>query len=207
LVISKIEKQKKNSKRVSLFVDGKFMCGIYEDTLIKYGLNRGDDISKETLNQLQNFDEYLYAKKVSYDLLSYRLRSIREIKDKLKAKKVSSHSIEKTINHLTELGLLNDEEFARQLIQSNISYKPKGKSLIKQKLYQKGISKQVAGKMLNDIFSNINEKNLIIPIFEKYLKKLKTGDINIKKRKIFSYLAGKGFDFDIINEIIREKLS
>jgi regulatory protein len=207
LVITKIEKQRKNSRRISLYIDGEFACGLYEDTLVKYGLRTGDEISKEILNEIINFDEYLYAKKSAFDLLSYRLRSIREIKDKLKAKKISSKTVERTLKHLKDLGLLNDDEFARQLILSNISSRPKGKGVIKQKLYQKGISKQVSEKILNEVFENIDEKKIAIDVFEKYSKKLKTDNNIQKKRKIFSYLARKGFDFDIINEIIHEKIN
>lgn len=206
MVITKIEKQRKNSKRVSLFIDGEFACGIYEDTLVKYALKAGDEITKKTIDEIINFDEYLYAKKASFDLLSYRLRSTREIKDKLRAKKISVKTINRTIEHLQEMGLMNDEEFARQFIQSYISTKPKGKNFIRQKLFQKGISKQIADKMLDGIYTNVDEKQIALDVLEKYLKRVRAKDISEKKRKIFSYLASKGFNFDIINEIIYEKL-
>ena len=206
MVISKIEKQKKNTKRVSIFIDGEFEYGVTEGTLLKYGLKSGDEINRKMLNEIIEFDEYLYAKKSSFDLLSYRLRSEREIKDKLKTKKVSSKTIDRTIEHLRELGLLNDEEFARQLIQNYISGKPKGKTFIKQKLFSKGISREISEKILNEIFENIDEKQIITGLFKKYCKKLQKSDKIEKKRKIFAYLAGKGFDFDVINQVIHENL-
>jgi len=205
--ITKIQRQSKNSKRVSIFIDGEFGCGLYEDTLLKYNLNQGDEISKETLDEIINFDEYLFSKKAAFDLLSYRLRSEKELKDKLRLKKISSKTIEKTIKHLEELALLNDEEFARQLVLENISSKPKGKNLIRQKLFQKGISKQISDRVLDNIYESIDEKQIICDILVKYSKKLKSKDIYDKKRKIFSYLARKGFDFDSINEVINEKLT
>ena len=207
MLISKIKRQSKNSKRVSIFIDDEFKCGLYEDTVVKYNLSTGDEISEETLDAIINFDEYLYAKKASFDLLSYRLRSEKEIKDKLKLKKISLRTIEKTIKHLKELSLLNDEEFAKQLVLENISSKPKGKNLIRQKLFQKGISKRISEQVLEDVFKSIDEKKIISELFEKYSKKVGSADIYEKKRKIFSYLARKGFDFEIINEVIQEKLT
>lgn len=207
MVITKIERQRKNSKRVSLFIDGEFKCGLNDDTLVKYELKTGDRITKDTIDEVIKFDEYLFAKKAAYDLLSYRLRSIREIKDRLKQRKISAGTIERTISHLKELGLLNDEEFARQMVLANVRTKPKGRNVIKQKLFQKGISGQVSERILDEVFGNIDEKQIVLEVFEKYSKKLRTADKEGKKRKIFSYLARKGFDFDIINEIIREKLT
>lgn len=206
MVISKIEKQKKNRKRVSIFIDGEFECGVTEDSVVKFGLKSGDDISRKKLTEIIDFDEYLYAKKSAFDFLSYRLRSEREIKDKLKNKKISSKTIVRTIDHLRELGLLNDEEFTKQVIQNYITGKPKGKNFIKQKLFQKGVSRQISEKILEEVFTDVNEKQIILEVFDKYSKKLQNYDNKEKKRKIFAYLAGKGFDFDLINQVIYEKL-
>ena len=140
MLITKITKQKKSSKRFNLYVDDEFACGLGVDTIAKYGLSAGDKISKKTLDELLGFDEYIYAKKISYDLLSFRLRSTKEIRDKLRFKKISPKIIDRTISHLSELNFLNDEEFAKQYILAKTASKPLGKNLIKQKLIQFGIS-------------------------------------------------------------------
>ena len=75
-----------------------------------------------------------------------------------------------------------------------------------QKLFQKGISKQIGEKVLDDIFSGLDEKELALTNFKKYYGKLHDKDINAKKRKVFDFLARKGFNFDIINEIIKENI-
>ena len=205
MVITKIEKQKKNSKRWNLYVDGEFACGISEDTFLNFGLRTNDEITQESIDEIKRFDEYQYAKKAALDSLSYRIRSRKEVKDKLKEKKISQSNIEKTLAHLEKLGLLNDEEFARLLVQSKTGKNPAGKNVIKQKLFQKGISKEISEKVLDELYTESNEKKLILDVFNKYKPKLKGLDEYKRRKKMFEYLARKGFDFDLINEFLNEK--
>jgi regulatory protein len=206
LVITKIEKQKKNSKRWNLYVDGEFACGISEDTFLNFGLRTNDEITDETIDEIKKFDEYQYSKKSALDFLSYRIRSVKEITDKLKSRKISAGTIEKTIEHLEKLGLINDEEFAKQLVQSKTGRKPAGKSVIRQKLFQKGISKDVAEKVIEELYSSEKEKELILEVYGKYLRKVKGQDKFSRRKKMFEYLMRKGFDVDLINELLNEKI-
>ncbi len=206
MVITKIERQKKNSKRWNLYVDGEFACGISEDTFLNFGLRTNDEITEETIGEIKKFDEYQYAKKSALDFLSYRIRSVKEITDKLKGKKISAGTIEKTIKHLEKLGLINDEEFAKQLVQSKTGRKPSGKAVIRQKLFQKGISKNVAEKVIDELYSPEKEKELILEVYGKYVKKLKGKDKFSRRKKMFEHLMRKGFDVDLINELLNEKI-
>jgi regulatory protein len=207
MTITKIENQKKNKERFNVFIDGQFACGINGDTLVKFGLSTNDEISEDTLNEIKNFDEYLYSKKISYDFLSYRVRSEKEIRDKLKLKEISSGTIEKTILHLKELKLLDDEEFARQLVKEKLSSKPAGKAVLKQKLYQKGVHADIINRVLEESINDTNEKDFVKEIFNKYFHKVKGLDIVKQRKKMFDYLARKGFDFEIIKEVINENIN
>ena len=205
MLITKIEKQKKNNKRYNLYIGGEFYCGLYDDTILKFGIASGDDISVEKLQHIRDFDEYIYGKKISFDYLSYRIRTTAEIKKKLKSKDISPVIIEKVINHLNELGLLNDEEFAKQLITEKIKNKPAGKRLLQQKLFEKGISKQVSETSISKFLTEEAEKQMALKVYDKLKPKLKGIEKQKAKQKIYETLARKGFEYDIINEIIREK--
>jgi len=206
MTITKIEKQKKNKDRWNVFIDGAFACGVNSDTLLKFQLRSGDEIDENKLNDIQNFDEYLYSKKIAFDFLSYRIRSEKELKDKLKSKDISHTSIERTIEHLKELKLINDEEFARQLISEKLASKPAGKAVLRQKLIQKGISFKLSNEILKEYFSEDNEKEFVISNFDKYFRRVEGLDRQQKRKKMFDYLARKGFDFDIIKQVINEKI-
>lgn len=206
MTITKIEKQKKNKDRWNVFIDGSFACGVNSDTLLKFQLKSGDEIDENKLKEIQDFDEYLYSKKIAFDFLSYRIRSEKELKDKLKGKDISQTTIERTIKHLKDLKLINDEEFARQLINEKLAGKPAGKAVLRQKLLQKGISFKLSDEILNEFFSGDNEKEFVISNFDKYFRRVDGLDRQQKRKKMFDFLARKGFDFDIIKQVINEKI-
>ncbi len=206
MLITQITKQKKDRKRYNVYLDGEFYCGLYDDTILKFGLCRGDEISEKKINEIVNFDEYIYGKKVAFDYLSYRIRTISEIKKKLKSKEISAESIEKVLKHLAELSLTNDEEFAAQLVREKIKNKPVGRKVLRQKLFEKGISKELSESVLEKAFEEVDEKELALRNFRKYFPKIEGTEINSQRKKTFDYLARKGFDFDVIKEIINENI-
>lgn len=206
MLITQITKQKKDRKRYNIYLDGEFYCGLYDDTILKFSLAKGDEISEKKINEIINFDEYIYGKKLAFDSLSYRVRTTSEIKKKLKEKKISAESTEKVIAHLNELGLLNDEEFAKQLVAEKIKRKPVGKRVLKQKLFEKGISKELSDDVLEKAFNEIDENELAEQSLNKYFPKIEHLERNEKKKKAFEHLVRKGFDFDVIKEVINEKI-
>lgn len=206
MLITQISKQKKAKKRYNIYLDGDFYCGLYDDTILKYGLAKGDEISEKKINEIINFDEYIYGKKTAFDYLSYRIRTVSEIRKKLKEKKISPESIDKVVEHLSELGLTNDEEFAKQLVAEKVKRKPVGKKVLKQKLFEKGISREITERVLQNSVNDETEKNMAEENLTKYLRKIDGEDYLTMKKKAFEHLARKGFDFDIIKEVINENI-
>jgi regulatory protein len=206
LLITKIEKQKKARSRWNIHIDGVFFCGLYADTILKYGLHVNEDFSEKKLHEIKEYDEYIYGKEIALNFLSYRIRTVSEIRKKLKEKKISAKTSNKIIAYLEDSGLTNDEEFAKALIEEKIKNKPVGIRVLKQKLFEKGVPKQVGEEVLEKVFENVDEKSLAMVNYRKLQPKLKGKDKNEQKRKVYEYLTRKGFGYDVINEIIYEEI-
>jgi regulatory protein len=206
LVITSIEsqkkKQKEDRKRYNIFIDGEFAFGLYEETILKFDLHTHREISEELVNRIREKDEYEFAKRAAFDYLSYRIRSESEIRKKLKQKKISLTSIDKVIDLLMKLNMINDVEFSKQLINDKVNRKPVGKKVLQQKLFEKGIDKETREKVIEEFFNENDEFALAGKALTKYLTKLKDEDPQIKRKKCFEYLARKGFDFEIISELL-----
>lgn len=108
--------------------------------------------------------------------------------------------VEKIILRLNELEYLNDEQFVQDYIADRLKYKPRGIMAIKMELFKKGIEKDLIEKYLNR--DNIDEKEAADRILANYARKLKNLPEKEAKRKIFQYLAGKGFRQDTIYKTI-----
>jgi regulatory protein len=107
---------------------------------------------------------------------------------------------------LEEQKLTNDADFASALINDRIKSKPVGKRVLAGKLFEKGVPKNISEEAIKKAFDEIDEKSLALASFEKYSHRLKGKEVNEQKRKTFDYLMRKGFETDIIIEIIREKI-
>lgn len=201
--ITKIEQQLKNLTRYNIYIDGEFVLGVYDDTLLKYQLRKGDEITAEKLAEIREFDEYNYGKNVAYKFLSYKPRSIKEVKNKLTYKKISKESVEKIIEHLKKYQFLNDENYAKLYLEQRISSKGMGKSMVTFKMIDKGIDKEMISKVIDENYPEDKQIEAGKKLLEKYLKKKqKIVDKLELKKKCYQYLFSRGFSYSIISQIL-----
>ncbi len=147
-IITEITRQKGNKKRVSIFVDGMFFCGLDELTAVKNRLKVGDEIDAEELENLQAESEYVTALDKSLGYLSVRPRSRREIKTYLSGKGYLAATVDKVSARLTELGYLDDESYAKQYISENMSRY--GSIRLKNELIKRGVARETADNALQE---------------------------------------------------------
>lgn len=203
MLITDIQKQKK-AKRYNIYLDNQFALGIYEDTLLKFGLRKNDDINERTISALKEYDEFHAGKNIALRFLNTRLRSEKEIRTKLKVKKISPGTIDKIVNHLKDIKYINDEYFAKIFTESKSGKKPIGKRKIKMQLFEKGISKEIVDKVISTEYDKETERNKILELTGKYEKKIRANNPLEKKNKCIRYLLSRGFDYDLVIEIIDE---
>ena len=138
--------------------------------------------------------------------LSYRPRSEKEVRDKLKTKQVDSQVIEKIILKLREKKFIDDEEFAKGWIESRSRFKPRSARLIGIELKQKGIEKDLIDKLINDLSLTVSDLQSAKNLVEKKIGRFK----NLPKQEIYQklgrFLASKGFNWDTIKKSIDEIL-
>ncbi|OGH20111.1 MAG: hypothetical protein A3D74_03455 [Candidatus Levybacteria bacterium RIFCSPHIGHO2_02_FULL_37_13] len=139
----------------------------------------------------------------SLRFLSYRPRSEKEVRDKLKSKKASPEIIEKTIAKLKEKKFINDEEFAKWWIESRLMLKPRSLRLIKMELKQKGIPDETISNFKFLISNDLEQAKKLV---EKRIKRFKGLPKQEIYQKLGRYLASKGFDWDTIKQSIDESL-
>ncbi len=134
-------------------------------------------------------------------LLSRRSHSAKELRKKLLKRNYSRSKINQVIQGLKESGYLDDEKFAEQWIKNRIEKKPRGKALIKSELLQKGVDRRIIEEKLNSLLPTSREKEMAQHLADKWLNKKRGKEENIKE-KLYRYLNNKGFDREIIREII-----
>jgi len=150
--------------------------------------------------------KYKNDKVISYAsrLLNVRPRSEKELADRLSGKGFNRVTVASVISILREKKIIDDFKFAKFWVQSRMHTRPEGDLLLKKELKSKGISMAIIEKVL----SEKEEKEIFVvkSLAKQYLKKVKKLPKEKSKKKMFDFLARRGFDFDVIKEAIEKIL-
>ena len=105
---------------------------------------------------------------------------------------------------LIEENYLNEERFAIAFAGGKFRIKQWGRVKIKYELKQKQVSEYCIKKALTTIDADDYEK-VLQKLSEQKLKTLKSEkNIFIKKRKLQDFLLQRGFEMDLIREVVKK---
>ena len=201
--IQKIERQKKDKNRYSIYSEDGFVAGVSEDTLARFGLRAGDDVELERLREIEVYEDFSTAKKDAYAYIAYKPRTISEVIRKLKAKKHSAAAIDGAVETLKEQKYLDDKLYALSYVAEKLRSKPIGKELLRRKLLQKGVTKETIDCALRDILPEEGEVELAMNALRKYSPKLRDEDDSKRKAKCYRHLMARGFSNETAYEVTR----
>ena len=196
-VITKIEQQR-NKSRVNIFVDGAFFCGLNKETAIIFRLKEGKEVDESKLQKAIFESEVKSAFEKSLDYLGRQMYSKKVLFDKLTLKGFSPEVSKAAIEKLESYRYVDDELFAKQFVQQNSK---KSKRILKDKLQQKGVDKEIISKVLEENRAG-DEFEICLLEAKKYAKN-KTIDGAKDIQKFYASLARKGFDFSTIKKAVK----
>jgi len=206
LILSKIERYK-DKRRYDIYIDGEQVLRIHEEVLITYGLRTGDILSDEILDNIRSSEEFVQAKEKAIAILSRRMRSEKELWDKLRIKEFHPEIINKVIIHLRDRGFLDDTRYAMTYTNHILSRKPAGKALLQRELRLKGISQVITKDTINKRLTDGDEDELALTAAQQFLKRHQSmnnkNDDKARKQKLCSFLARRGFSWQTIYRVLR----
>lgn len=134
----------------------------------------------------------------------YQDRSQQEVRDKLYEWGVYPSVIEQIITRLIGDNFLNEERFAKAYTQGKFNQKHWGRIKIKQGLKLKRVPDKLIGKALQtldgDAYLQVLEQ-----LLEKKARLLPERDPYKRRYKLQQYAMGRGFESDLINEILKSR--
>nr|WP_271209948.1 recombination regulator RecX [Rhodococcus wratislaviensis]GLK34811.1 hypothetical protein GCM10017611_16600 [Rhodococcus wratislaviensis] len=145
------------------------------------------------------------AKDLCLRLLTDRARSRAELAERLAKKGYSPEIAERVLDRLTEVGLVNDADFAQQWVHSRHTYSGKGKRALALELRRRGIGQEDATEALAQIDSE-DERARATELVEKKLRTVSADDRDRAVRRLVSMLARRGFPQGMAFEVVKEQL-
>ena len=159
---------------------------------------------RKKLSKKKEKNEIEKARETAFRFLSYRSRSVLEVKRKLQEKEFSPHTIRTTISRLMELGYLNDQEYAATVVRSSIENKQCGPIRIHDALVKKGIAKEIIDNTLEELTKEYDLTRVARLAFDSKFS-LHQDQLAEEKtrRKVIGYLKRKGFSWNTILAVIK----
>src|SRR4051812_49143253 len=134
---------------------------------------------------------------------AYQERSHKEVRNKLYEYGLHKNDVEEAISKLITDGFLNEERFAKAYAGGKFRIKKWGRIKIKLELKKRKISDYCIKQGMKEIPEDAYLETLK-QLIEKKSKDIKGGKEHIRHFKIANYIASRGFENDLIWEVLKE---
>ena len=173
------------AKKIHIYIDEEYRATVDSDYWYSEKYRNYKEINEEELTELLNAVSFRRAYNKGLDFLSRRPYGTKELVKKLCEKGHEKEFAEKACDRLLELGLLNDEEYARILANDLLDRKNYSIKRIKQELAFRGIDRDIIENTV-DLLDNDPVSRIIILIKKKYINKI--SDEKGRKRTVDALL-------------------
>ena len=202
--ILSIKRSTRYNDRIIVKLDDKSVFRVPEDAFVLNPFHVGETV---TLDEIEDYDVKMRlqeAKDAAFKLLSFRMRSIAEMRKRLKEKSFSQIEIDHVIDKLTKLNYLNDVEFGKAFVKEKIKNKKIGPKAIKSELFPHQLSPDFVDELIESVYKKYKINDLIT--FHLKRKKIKKNTQMNKSdlSRLNNYLLRKGFEWDNINRLYVE---
>lgn len=195
--ITAIEPRRKGLS--ALYIDGELAMKLDTEVLIAQRFDVGREITDEELRECLIASELKRCKDKAMWLISFRDHSRRELVDKLR-RDYSEDCCEQTADRMVELGLIDDERFARRYSADLINLKHLSYRGVRQKLAEKGISRELIDEVTGE--PEIDEEQQIRTIIDKKYSRVMNDEKG--RRRAYNALMRLGFNYQDIKSVMAE---
>jgi regulatory protein len=146
--------------------------------------------------------------------LEARSRSIAEVRRRLTTAGYRSDLVDGAIERLSELGMLDDETFARAWVESRDRARPRGERALRDELRLKGIDRAIVDRVLEDRRAPVPDADadgadVVEPdrlaadrLIDKHRRTLqRIADPRRRRERAYALLARNGFDPETCREV------
>lgn len=136
--------------------------------------------------------------------LAARPRSVAEIERHLRSKHYDSEAIAGALDKLRAQRYVNDLDFAKFWVEQRARFRPKGDRALVDELTNKGVSRETINIALGEMPAE-SEADRARRALARSLTRWQALAVAERKRKVHAFLAARGFDYDVIDEVIRNE--
>ncbi len=157
----------------------------------------------------QAFDPDADPESVARSILLARLtdrpRSRAELAESLAKKHVPDDVATRLLDRFEEVGLVDDEAFARAWVDSRQRTKGTASRVLSMELRRKGVDDEIVREVLAEVDPD-EERETAHRLVQRKLRSVQGLDPSVQVRRLTSMLARKGYAPQVAFDVVREEL-
>lgn len=199
-LVSGIVGSSRKEGRFVLEVDGAAGLTVSLDIIERLGLRVGMELDEGLAARIDDEGAALAAYDRALNLLAFQPRSSRDLKRRLLQKGEREAHVDSAVTKLVERGLLDDGGYARQVARSKVVGQGASKRRLQQELFKRGVERGVADAAIGEVLSEEggDQGEVVERFARKKLRSLGALDAATRRRRLYAYLARRGYDGDEI---------
>jgi regulatory protein len=140
-------------------------------------------------------------------LLTVRARTHAELAGQLAKRGYPDDVSTRVLDRLTDVGLVDDVDFAEQWVRSRRVNAAKGKRALAAELHTKGVDKDVITSVLSDISPDA-ERDRAEELVRKKLRRENLSDDDLRlRRRLVAMLARRGYGQTMAYDVVSAELA
>jgi regulatory protein len=180
-------------QRQLVHLDDRQALSVHRKTLKELGLAAGQTWNRRDLARQCRELEYSHALDAAIALLSQRARSLADLGRRLRRKGYSSSAVGAVVTKLSDLGLINDERFAEDLMDSLQRRENLGQRAIFDRMRREGLPQTVVARVTEERTDEDREAARALELARKRLSRMTDVDPMKARRRVYAFLIRRGF--------------
>ncbi|MDT9592574.1 regulatory protein RecX [Nocardioides zeae] len=145
------------------------------------------------------------ARTILLDQLTGRARSRKELADKLASRDVPEEVATRLLDRFEEVGLVDDEAFARMWVDGRRSSKGLARRALGHELRRKGIDAPTVEAALDEVDPD-DERETARVLVRRKLRSMQGLETAVATRRLVGMLARKGYGSGVAYAVVAEEL-
>lgn len=199
--ITALEVQKRDTDRVSVYLDGEFAFGLPAIEASK--LRTGQVLSETEIEALRQVDAVARGIDYAVKLLARRPYSTAEISRKLTAHEVAPPIIDEVLARLEQLGYVDDLAFARYWIENRERFQPRDRRALQYELHTKGLAPDIIEQALAELDPVDSARRAAQTKVRSY-RGMSPQEF---RSKMGSFLTRRGFGYDTVRAVVEQLMT
>ena len=197
MIVTAVER-KRRGRKVDVYVDGAFALQIGRELAVERDVRPGRTLITAELASLREAEARRSAVESALQLLSYRPRSERELKQRLFRKGFSSRVVQATLARMRELGYLDDAAFARFWTEARQAAHPSSQWLLRGELRRRGIATETA----EEVTEGISDEEAAYEAARRRLRAFDGLEYQEFRERLGAFLTRRGFSYGVARRTI-----